>query len=285
MTGIELLGLLRSISELEQNSSKLLHDLFGGEDARIDQVSSQLLSEKKRTEYWVNYIRVSNSTDLRPTVASKEFEEVRDLKRKIELHYNRVQNAFAATERTKLSFVSSNFVDVNTKIRTVPYDDLRNVTRALKTMNDVLMTIANPPPTSSDYGLPEINLVRSQRFMKGKTSLLKDDGSLVSTAVNEDLPPGPNPTTTPIQLVYDVALKGLLTISIRRAQITLTRAYCRLKLWGAGLFDLSISLDDILASDEESFADVRDCILYILVVILVREGWSTLRLTHHNVLR
>ena len=282
---------LLGIVALGRSLAKLVSDFRESDNARIDQIYYRLLSEKKRTEGWANHMRVLNSQDLRATIPPDEFDEVVVLMGKLQLYYTRAEKAFAEIEGAKSESLSKSFLRSKIKFMNGAYDELGEFVNTLAAMNKALKTIAPPLPMYSPGGYARriVNPVRSLDSVDARDVLVGEGNPLIANATNEDLPPVSESTTElqgpvmmPIQPVYNLALSTLSTISIRRSQKALSRAYSRLKLWGAGLFDLSISLDEILASDEDNFGDLRECILSTLVVILVREGLSTMQIIRYS---
>ena len=76
----------------------------------------------------------------------------------------------------------------------------------------------------------------------------------------------------PLRTVYRTTLKILQDISVRRCDPKVTRSASRLKLWGAALFEVDISLDTVFDSNRDAFRPVRQSFLRTLVDILLWEG-------------
>lgn len=81
------------------------------------------------------------------------------------------------------------------------------------------------------------------------------------------------PTTTQsVHSIYQATLENLVVLSVRRDHPQIARSASRLKVWGAGLFKMSIPLDVVFESDKDGCRLLRSCILKIFVEILVWEG-------------
>ena len=76
----------------------------------------------------------------------------------------------------------------------------------------------------------------------------------------------------PVSTIYRTTHEALVTVSVRRSDPEVARSASRLKLWGAGLFEMAISLDTVFDSDRDAFRPVRQSILRILADILVWAG-------------
>ena len=74
-----------------------------------------------------------------------------------------------------------------------------------------------------------------------------------------------------VHYVWQQTLFALTTISVRRSDPSLARAASRLKLWGAGLFQMAIPLDEIFDAGGCNLP-IRRSILRVLVDILVWAG-------------
>lgn len=76
----------------------------------------------------------------------------------------------------------------------------------------------------------------------------------------------------PVSTIYRTIHEALTTISATRSDPKIARSASRLKLWGAGLFEMAIPLDTVFDSDRDAFGPVRQGILRILADILVWAG-------------
>ena len=81
------------------------------------------------------------------------------------------------------------------------------------------------------------------------------------------------PTSIPsVSTIYRTTHEALVTISVRRSDPKMARSASRLKLWGAGLFEMAVPLDTIFDSDKDAFQPVLQGILRILVDVLFWVG-------------
>ena len=76
-----------------------------------------------------------------------------------------------------------------------------------------------------------------------------------------------------VHYVWHRTLFTLTTISARRSDYSIARAASRLKLWGAGLFEMAIPLDEVFDAGRCNLP-LRRGILRVLVGILVWVGQS-----------
>lgn len=75
------------------------------------------------------------------------------------------------------------------------------------------------------------------------------------------------PSTIPaVRTIYRVTHSTL--VDIGRFDPKIARSASRLKLWGAGLFEMGVPLDIVFDSNKDDFRPVRQCILSILVEVL-----------------
>lgn len=80
------------------------------------------------------------------------------------------------------------------------------------------------------------------------------------------------PSPPAVRTIYRITHCTLVDISIGRSDPKIARSASRLKLWGAGLFEMAVPLDLVFDRNKDAFRPVRQCILRILVDILVWEG-------------
>ena len=196
------------------------------------QIHNRLDIQWKSYEAWANRMRPFVNLEDLPEFVSAEDL---DTLRRLRRYYKHFSHNYKAYELEKL------------------LKDLTAATNALETKTQ-------PPlnsPSSSNEGLGTWKQLASEG--------LTTDMSLSRRSIRP-------PFIPPVRTIYHTTLSALQAISVRQCDPKITRSASRLKLWGAGLFQMDISLDTVFDSNKNAFRPVRQCLLRILVDILLWEG-------------
>ena len=277
---VGVINTTQRILELARNIRKV-------EGTKVDQLYYRLVLEKKRTEGWVNSMRGRGASSLRATVSPGELENVTVLLAKLMEHYDLAAKRFSrfstAQERTERGFIA------RMKLASGGYDDIKDLLETLATMNAALYAMAppfppgySPTPTAPEYvARDSVQSSSSAAFDESERDediSITPSGILPSaTPVDTDISPtvleseDASPSLT-LQTLYSSALKSMMVIGNTRDSSRLVQIGHRLQTWGIGLFNSSISMDEILKSNKGDNSLIIECVRKALVKILVLEG-------------
>lgn len=275
MDTLSVSAALLSILALTQSSANLISAVTRLRDPKVDQIYHRSLAEKKRTEGWASHMRVLNSTDLQPTIPPEEYDKVIAFLKKLDTYYRQAHERFSTSERSKDEPMNLPFLKARTKLG--GYEDLTDFVETLAAMNKALRSIVPPLPTCSPGACRGRSPIRvsSPMTMDDDVSLAAEPSPVpegITQNVDEANSVDEPATTQSIHSIYQATLDSLVVLSVRRRNPQIARFASRLKLWGAGLFEISVPLDVILDSDKDGCVLLRRGILKILVEILVWEG-------------
>ena len=221
------------------------------------QIYSKLAAERKRTEAWANEVRsinVKKLRELRETFPPEEYGRILDVLGALRHNYEKASRKLERVDHNEKPMPN---VDLLNK----DYEDLEILLRDLTAGNDALQQTAHSLLIYSPRSREKSSRRRGQRTLKGDVTDM--------TPIQESARPSSIP---PVSTIYHTTHEGLVTISVRRSDPKITRSASRLKLWGAGLFEMALPLDTVFDSNKDAFRPVRQCILRILVDILVWAG-------------
>ena len=274
------------IVNVSQNAAKLITRATNLQDQDFSQICSEILGEKKRTEKWVNQMRGDHGFDLGQHLTQEEGDRISSLL----LQLNR---CYKTLDRTLQKIVPSN--QKSKGVRLIPrteYNDLNNIVDTLTTINKTLREISisiSPPRYSAvSDGLVSpatrtttpSSLPSSLVGPLSRTSTLLEPSSpglrlsqVPTTIMEEDLRVQRPVPMISVHYVWQKALFALTTVSARRSDYGIARAASRLKLWGAGLFQMAAPLDEVFDAGGSNLP-LRRGILRVLVDILLWEGQS-----------
>lgn len=214
----------------------------------------KLDAERKRTEKWANEVRSINIKKLRETFSPEECNRVLDALGELRHNYEKASLKLESVDQRE-----RNLPDLD--LLTKDYDDLEKLLSNLTSANDALQQIVHAPSMYS----PKSNVKSAQR----RGELAPERKVMDMTLMQETSRP---PFIPAVRTIYRTTYSTLVTISVRRADPKIARSASRLKLWGAGLFEMAIPLDTVFDSNRDAFRPVRQGILRILVDILVWAG-------------
>ena len=278
MDPITISATILSVLAVVQNTSRLLGSLLKQHDPRVDQIYYRLLAEKRQTEGWASHLRVLNTANLRAVIPAESYDEVVVLLGKLDSYYKQAQSKYESIERSKKGPPNGQFLKAKFRFVTGGFDDLNQLVATLAAMNEALRIIAPPLPMYSEQVGQERSPTRHAISM---TTDAPEAFSIQSPQLAEMEAGAANDTiakeirlvdTKSVHLIWSKTLDNLETLSIRRPDPHIAHSASRLRLWGAGLFQMTVPLDTVLQSDQDGSNFLRECILKILVEILVFTG-------------
>ena len=213
-------------------------------------------AERKRTEAWANVVRSINITLLRETYPPKEYHRILDVLEELRQIYKQALRKLGIVDKGEISLQSQDILsDVN--------NDWGELLSKLISANDALQQIAH---NHSMYSYKSL-----EKTPRRPRELSPERKVTDMVPIQESIRSPHIPT---MQTIYGITHSTLVTISVRRADPKIARSASRLKLWGAGLFEMAIPLDTVFDSNGDAVQPVRQSILRILVDILVWAGRS-----------
>ena len=264
MDSLSISATLLSVLTLVQESAKFISATARPQDPKFDQIYHRLLAEKKRTEEWASHMRVFNSTNLRVTVPPEEYDAVVVHFEKMDTCYKKAHDKFSAIEDAAKGPVDPTALRAGTTSLFKGYDDdLKEFVDTLAAMNSIFRSIASPLSKYSSLVIIHNNSLAANPFSVSEAA---------AQNVHEAAGIYESTTTASVHTIYQATLDTLIALSVRQRDPQIARCASRLKLWGAGLFKMSIPLDVVFASDKDGCQLIRNCILKVLVEILVWEG-------------
>lgn len=271
------------IVNVSQSAAKLITRVTNLQDQDFSQICFKILGEKKRTEEWVNQMRGAHGFDLGQHLTQEEADRISSLLHKLGRCYRRL-------DRTLQDIVPSNQKSKGGRL--IPgseYNDLNNIVDTLSTINKTLREISFSPPRYSAVSDDLVTLTTRTATPSSRpsslvgplsrTSTLLESSSIglrsqvPATIMEEDLGVQRPVSMISVHYVWQKTLYALTTISGRRLNKGIARAASRLKLWGAGIFQMAIPLDEVFDAGGSNLP-LRRVILRVLVDILVWEGES-----------
>ena len=233
------------------------------QSSRQSHYKSKIDAERKRTEAWANEIRSINITDLRETFPPKDYDRILDALKELHRNYKQASRKLATIDNGQIFLHSEDLLDN-------VYNDLEELMNNLVSANDALQEIARNHPMYSSRFL--------EKTPRRPRELTPERNVTDMIPIQESIRP---PHIPPMRTIYSTTHSTLVTISVRRADHKISRSAARLKLWGAGLFEMAIPLDTVFDSNGDACQPVRQSILRILVDILIWAG-RTQRLNADN---
>lgn len=218
------------------------------------QIYYKLDAERKRTEAWANEVRSINIDDLRATFPPEECDRILEALERLRRNYKRASHKLESADHKENRLLNQ---DVFTK----DDDDLEKLLSNLTAANNALQNMTHHPSVDSPKSSEKSFRTRKHFISEGKAIDMVPD--------QESIRPSFVPS---VRNIYRITHSTLVAISVKRSDPKIARSASRLKLWGAGLFEMAVPLDMVFDSNKDAFRPVRQCILRILVDILVWEG-------------
>ncbi|MCJ1309252.1 hypothetical protein MMC25_002910 [Agyrium rufum] len=260
------------------------------DDVKFNTLYFQLVTEKQKTIGWVNNMRHVDGNGLHGKVPPENLALVQDSVHRLEETYKRANKMFrkfqisGADETVKKDLVQ------RTKWVLRGTEEVTDLINLLKSLNEALNVLApvlpvySPPmgtyPASSAVGnatgsdvMPEVaaDKTSGEALQHSLTVTTSPNTSDFLSDSYDYHPVNIDPPT--IRQIYNANLRALSIIISNDAKLNeLARSdLVRLRLWGIGLFDDSLSLDDILKTSPTRFKSLQSCLFHSLVNIAVTE--------------
>ena len=260
---------------------------------KVDQIYYRLLSEKETTEAWANQMRMANGTDLQTSIPPDKLDEVTKLLSKLVIYVKRAEDKYAKVE-LKSADQKNTIANLRARAQFVltGYDDLKDLVDAIASMNKALTTIAPPLPPYSRHMYSEGSThPQIQRLISDDGQPLSTPGSMDgTTAVETPLSRAqtwqPSRTGTDdstrnvydlehlpsLQSIYELCLNAMQMMAYRGRHALIQNSVARLKLWGTGIFEPPVPLDNVLMLRKNDSNAVRQAFLKAMAHILVLQG-------------
>ena len=270
------------IFNVSQDAYNLLTPITKLRDPRLDEIYLTLLSEKKKSDEWVNQMRATFGAEPWTSFPDQQYKKTVQLLKKFRKYYLKAGENFASIAPTQGFLSRQDLQRIRTLLQQGGYDDLDNIVRTLIATNQGLREIVEFPPL---YSSVVDGPISHTALTSGPVSALNPSGlppeptfapsSTVMTTMDEAQNIIQHSSTPSVGTIYRTTLSALATISVRRSSAKIARSHSRLKLWGAGLFEMGVSMDTVFDADRRYNRPLRECILGTLVDILVWEGECT----------
>lgn len=222
---------------------------------KVDQIHYRILAEKATTEAWANQMRIANGRDSALSIPSHKLDEVTNLLNKLVEHIKAAEAKYA---KIQLKSADHKNTIANLRVRAVivwsGYNDLNDLVNVIASMNKALLTISP---------------AQAAQFPRKGT-----DDSIQNVHDAKHLPS--------LQCIYELCLNAMDTMADWGRHPLLQTLPARLKLWGAGIFELPVPLDTVLMLREKDSNDVRELFLKAMAIILVRQGMFLPHLGIHS---
>ena len=248
-TILAVLNIIEKSSNLVQRFNKALKD-----DNNFSIIYYRLLAEKGKYEGWANNMRVVGNQ-----IPPKDLETVNEIKDKLEETFHKVEKRFG---KYKPAFGGkAQRADAKARMKWIlgESDEIKELLDLIRTLNESLGIVA---PILPPYTSP---------------------GPTATTEVIDEPHPGSaghiEELSTPsfsnvLWKLFDTCLHCLSVIGLAKDKIgdlAKGQAY-RLRLWGVGLFQDVISLDELLYASRKHTDSLRTFLLEAFVDIAITEG-------------
>lgn len=267
------------IFDVSQDAYNLLTPITKLRDPRLDEIYRNLLNEKKKSDEWVNQMRASFGAE---PWTDQQYKKTVQLLKKFRKYYLKAGEKFASIAPTQSFLSRQDLQRIRTLLEQGGYDDLENIIHTLTATNQGLREIVEFPPL---YSSVVDGRISHTALTSGPVSAPNPSGlpleptfapsSTVMTTMDEAQNVIQHSSTPSVGTIYRTTLSALATISVRHSSAKIARSHSRLKLWGAGLFEMGVSMDTVFDADRKYNRPLRECILGTLVDILVWEGECT----------
>jgi len=256
-------GAVLSTIQIARDAARLLRAVSDIDDPRIRLIQGKLTNEKRLTVAWANRIRLesANGWDVPPESA----HEVEKILQQMQMYFERAENKMVKILKEPGGRMTTRVFVHRFWFASHGFEELRDLTDALATMNQTLILIAPPLPQYSSLNIPT-------RVQPGPTTVSEASG-IPADITESDLPISQLPGESLANL-YSKCLDVLAFIAREMScNETLRTLHTHLEQWGQGLFvDDSISLNTIFNTDPEDFETLLAAITRGLVYVAILEG-------------
>ena len=294
-----------SIIQVIETAVRLARSIQRAETKGVDLMVYRLVLEKKRFTHWANRMRTLEADTVRKIITREDEMIVMKVKASLEEHIRSAEERLARFKIAKEKTVGGLLVRARIAYR--GYEDVKELLDAMKTMNEVLYSIAPPAPPSyhqADFLRPgeafadrhgsSLQELPSERDLRrpSPSSLLRErrnDGiAETDQSVPNDQPEVDGDAALrdleveelrlPLRTLFKSTLKPLDLIVSLQSDPRISKIRQRLNVWGSGLFEGSYDLDSILDAGREPQKALLDVLREALIKILVLEGESLFKI-------
>lgn len=241
------------------------------DDPRVRLIKYNLMTQRALTIAWANRLRSESSESWKiPPESARDVEqilsEMNTYSSRAEAKIDKIYEAPDGKMTTRLFIRRFLFFNGG-------FQELKDLTLALGSMNKTLLVIAPPPPTYSPQAGASVNVAPLHPSVEvselGRTGKTESMDPLYTADV-----PAPHVS---IQELYALCLETLASICAGTGQESIfEHQHDRLKLWGTGILtDGLIALDQILVTEPRGQQHFRETLVRTLTYVAVSEGMNS----------
>ncbi|KAI9740149.1 MAG: hypothetical protein M1834_004727 [Cirrosporium novae-zelandiae] len=271
------------------------------EEKKVGQLCTEFINEKQDTDACVNDIRKSSNDDLRSYIPPEALREVTVLRDKLNKCVEQAESQFQPNKMTIKSargargyttLVKFAFGRRHDRLNRAS-ESLGGLVKALRDINQALKVLVQPLPEHSSpreswIAPPPITTPTASSKTSGSSTTIRSFKTVPESfpivnfwhrKIPETASPPVKPHIPLLSAFYEMALQGITEISSIRKDPIMSRAVSRLKVWGSGIFEEPLPLDQIFAFNRASDSLLRKCLMRGFVDILVLQEQECLRLS------
>ena len=293
--------LILTLEQVTKNAYSLTNSIKYS-TPKVDQIHYQILAEKATTEAWANQMRITNGRDSAPSIPPDKLDGVTKLLSKLVEYVKAAEDKYA---KVKSKSADKKNTIANLRPRALfmlsGYNDLKDLVDVIASMNKALLMIAPALPPYPRHMYPEGSIrpqIQHLMLDDHDTNSQGSEAQPSSTPVSMDGTTAVGPTFSRTQTkqlsrigtdisarsvyglehlpslrsIYELCLNAMDMMAHRGRHALLQNSSARLKLWGAGIFELPVPLDTVLMLREKDSNAVRKVFLKAMAYILVRLG-------------
>lgn len=260
---LALTGTILATIQIARDVAKLLRAISDVDDPRIRIIQGKLTNERRLTVAWANRIRLESAGNW--NIPPESVKEVETILAQMRLYFKRAESKMTKILKDPGGKMTGRVFMRRFWFAYGGFEELRDLTEVLATMNQTLMIIAPPLPHYSSLNMPASS--RPDATAPNTASVIPAD--VAELTIPDSQGPGKSQAS-----LFSKCLDVLAMIAreIPHNQ-SLETHHLRLEQWGQGLFgDDPISLNTIFASDPEGNETLIAVLTRALVYIAVIEG-------------
>lgn len=238
-------------------------------DNRFSTIYFTFMGEKRKYEAWANNMRlVGNSIPLEDIAA------VNDIRESLEKTLDKAQKMFQRFQTYKPEIGGKPLhpkVTDRMKWALWASDEIEDLLKLVRTLNEVLGIMAPILPPYTLPGTVSTQTAASAEFTATGEEINEFDADSLGGISEQPATPAFNNV---LQRFYDTCLKGLNLIGLAKDEIgdLARRQTYQLHLWGTGLFDDELSLEELLYASVKKTESLYTFLLEAFVDIAIVEG-------------
>ncbi len=258
--------------QLSNDIARILKAVNLTDDPRVKLIKYNLMTQRALTIAWANRLR-SESSDTW-NIPPESARDVEQILAEMNTYFSRAEAKMDKIYRAPDGKMTSRLFVRRFLFVNGGFEELKDLTDALDSMNKTLLVIA-PPSPSYPVGA-SVNVAPSNSSKE--TSEIRQNHE-----VENDVLSYPNDISAPqvsIHSLYTLCLEALGSICAgTRPEQVLEDHYDRLKLWGIGIFtDGPLAIDKILMAESRRHGHLQEVLVRILVYVAVSEGMDSLHI-------